>query len=133
MSTAYLDASAIVKLFKPEPESVRLAEALAGYDLWASSEAATVEAVCTARRAGGEEMVAAAQSVVAALELIPFSPAVRRRAEAPFDRALRALDAIHAASALALADDLAAVFAYDADLAGALEAEGLEVVAPGAR
>jgi len=32
VSTAYLDASAIVKLFKPEPESVRLAEALVVQD-----------------------------------------------------------------------------------------------------
>ncbi len=42
------------------------------------------------------------------------------------------LGAIHAASALAIADDLAVVVAYDADLAGALEGEGLSVVAPGA-
>ncbi len=132
MSAAYLDASAVVKLFKPERESVRLAEALARYDLWVSSEVVTVEAACTARRAGGDEMAGVAESVVASLELIPFTPGVRQRAAASFDRALRALDAIHAASALALGDDVAVVVAYDAELAGALEAEGLQVLAPDA-
>ena len=132
MSTAYLDASAVVKLFKPERESVRLAEALARYDLWVSSEVVTVEAACTARRAGGEEMVGAAESIVEALELIPFTLAVRQRAAASFGRPLRVLDAAHAASALTLADDLTVVVAYDAELAGALDAEGLEVLAPGA-
>lgn len=132
MSTAYLDASAIVKLFKPERESGRLAEVLAGYDLWTSSEVVTVEAACTARRLGDAQMVGAAESVLSSVALMPLTPRVRLRAAAPFGCRLRALDAIHAASALQIADDLAVVVAYDADLAGALEGEGLSVVAPGA-
>ena len=132
MSTAYLDASAIVKLFKPEGESERLAEVLAGYDLWASSEVVTVEVARTARRLGDAQLVGAAEAVLGSVALMALTPQVRRRAAASFARRLRALDAIHAASALAIADDLAVVVAYDADLAGALEGEGLSVVAPGA-
>lgn len=132
MSAAYLDASAIVKLFKPERESERLAEVLAGYDLWVSSEVVTVEVACTAHRLGDAQLVGAAEAVISSVALMAFTPQVRLRSAAPFARWLRALDAIHAASALAIADDLAVVVAYDADLAGALKGEGLSVVAPGA-
>ena len=131
MTTAYLDASAIVKLFKPEHESVSLAEALGAYDLWVSNEVVAVEALCTARRAGGGAMVAAAEALMASVELMPLTASLRERAAAPFDRPLRALDAIHAATAVSVAEDLAAVVTYDADLFGALEAEGLAVFAPG--
>lgn len=132
MSTAYLDASAIVKLFKPERESERLAEVLAGYDLWTSSEVVAVEVACTARRLGGAELVDAAEGVLGSVALVPLTPPVRQRAAAPFARRLRALDAIHAASALAIAGDLEVVVAYDAELATALEDEGLSVVSPSA-
>ena len=128
---AYLDASAVVKLFKPEAESQRLASLLAGRELWMASELTTVEAVCAARRVGGEGMVAAAESVVARIELIPFTEAIRERACGSFSVSLRALDAVHAATALWVRDDIALAMVYDADLRAALEAEGLSVVAPG--
>jgi len=130
VSAAYLDASAVVKLFKLEPESSRLADVLGEYELWTSSELVTVEAACTARRQGNEAMLALAESVVARLELIPLTAAIRRRAGVRFARALRALDAVHAASALSIADDLDVVVVYDADLAAALTVEGLAVTAP---
>jgi predicted nucleic acid-binding protein len=46
--------------------------------------------------------------------------------------ALRSLDAIHLASALALGKGLAAVVSYDRRMAAAAERLGLTVVAPGA-
>lgn len=133
MTAAYLDASAIVKLFKPEHESVSLAEALDAYDLWVSNEVVAVEALCSARRAGDGDgaILAAAVALMASVELMPLTASLRERAAAPFDRPLRALDAIHAATAVSLAEDLAAVVTYDADLFGALKAEGLAVFAPG--
>ncbi len=129
-AAAYLDASAVVKLFKPEAESVRLAAALAGHELWVTSELVTVEAACVARRLGGQGMVAAAESVVARIELIPCTEAIRKRAAASFSVALRALDAIHAASALAVREEIALAMVYDGDLGAALEAEGLTVASP---
>jgi predicted nucleic acid-binding protein len=129
---AYLDASAVVKLFKPEAESSRLAAALGGHELWAASELVTVEAACAARRVGGEGMVAVAESVLAQIELIPCTEAIRERAGASFSVPLRALDAIHAASALSVRDDIALAMVYDADLGAALQAEGLTVAAPAA-
>lgn len=129
---AYLDASAVVKLFKPEAESSRLAAALEGHEVWVASELVTVEVACAARRMGGEGVVAAAASVVARIELIPFTGAIRERAAASFSVPLRALDAVHAASALSVGEEIAAAMVYDADLGAALEAEGLTVRAPAA-
>lgn len=131
VGVAYLDASAVVKLFKPEAESERLASMLAGHDHWMASEVTTVEAVCAARRVGAEGMVAAAESLVARIELIPFTEAIRKRACGSFSVPLRALDAIHAASALSVRDDIALALVYDTDLGVALKAEGLTVAAPG--
>ena len=76
-------------------------------------------------------MVAAAEALMASVELMPLTASLRERAAAPFDRPLRALDAIHAATAVSVAEDLGAVVTYDADLFGALKAEGLTVFAPG--
>ena len=44
---------------------------------------------------------------------------------------LRALDALHLASALEIGPELAGVFTYDRRLAAACEANGLTVEAPG--
>jgi len=129
---AYLDASAAVKLFKPEAESSPLAVALEGHELWVASELVTVEVACAARRLGGEGTVAAAASVLARIELIPCTAAIRERAAARFSVPLRALDAIHAASALLVRDEIALAMVYDADLGAAPEAEGLTVTAPAA-
>lgn len=132
MTVAYLDASAVVKLFKPEAESPRLEEVLAGHKLWMASELVTVEAGCAARRAGGERMAAVAETVVARLELVPCTKAIRLRAAASFSQPLRALDAIDAATALGVRDVLDAVYVYDAHLSEVLAAEGLNVASPGA-
>jgi len=129
---AYLDASAVVKLFKPAAESSPLAAALEGHELWVASELLTVEVACAARRLGGEGTVAAAASVLARIELIPCTETIRERAAASFSVPLRALDAIHAASALLVRDEIALAMVYDADLGAAMEAEGLTVTAPAA-
>jgi hypothetical protein len=75
-------------------------------------------------------VVAAAASVVARIELIPFSGAIRERAAASFSVPLRALDAVHAASALSVREEIASAMVYGDDLGSALEGEGLTVRAP---
>lgn len=49
------------------------------------------------------------------------------------DRNLRALDAIHLATALSIRRDLGASIIYDAHFRAAAEGEGLTVLAPGLR
>jgi len=131
VKAAYLDASALVKLFKNEPETEALAETLEAWPVWVSSEIVAVEARCTARRLGGSEVLERAENVIAALDLVMCAPKIQERAGRPFERPLRALDAIHAATALALGEELVdVVVVYDGDLRIAVEAEGMKVAAP---
>lgn len=131
MRAAYVDASALVKLFKDESETEALAEALGAWPVWVSSELVAVEARCTARRLGGIEVLERAEGVLAALDLVGCAPEIRERAGQVFARPLRALDAIHAATILALGEELLeVVVVYDRDLRAAVEAEGMTVAAP---
>lgn len=130
MRAAYLDASAAVKLFKPEPESAALADALTGYELWVSSEVVAVESACAARRVGEKETLAEAAAVVARLELVRFTSELRTSAASAFAKPLRALDAIHLATALALRDRIDAFVVYDLDLIAAAAGEGLPILRP---
>jgi predicted nucleic acid-binding protein len=132
LTTAYLDASALVKLMRPEPESEALVDALAQWPVRIASEIVVVELGCTARRLGGSELLDRAQAIVDGLHLIPFSAAIRERAVATaFNPPLRALDAIHLATALQLGEDLDAFVAYDDHLCRAAGIERLAVRAPG--
>ena len=132
MKLAYLDASAVVKLFESEPESGALEAALGGSVLWTSSEIVAVEAWCAARRVDRPDRLMRVEEVLSKIELLAFGPEIRDRAAEPFARPLRALAAIHAATALTLRDDLDAFFAYDLNLSSAVAAEGLSVASPGA-
>ena len=131
MTAAYLDASALVKLMRREPETEALVEALAQWPVRVASEVIVVELGCTARRLGGAELLDRAESIANGLDLIPFSAAVRTRAVATaFDPPLRALDAIHLATALELGEDLDAFVAYDDHLCRAADDQRLSVRSP---
>ena len=131
MTAAYLDASALVKLMRPEPETEALVEALAQWPVRIASEVVVVELGCTARRLGDAELLERAEAIANGLDLIPFSAAIRKRAVATaFDPPLRALDAIHLATALELGEDLDALVAYDDHLCRAAEAKRLVVRNP---
>ena len=131
MTSAYLDASAVVKLFKEEAESEALVAELSPRASLVSSELVAVEARCTARRLDRPDLFAGAERALATIELIAFDADILARAGGSFQPALSVLDAIHAASALSVRDDLEAVFVYDVDLRSALATEGLRVVSPG--
>jgi predicted nucleic acid-binding protein len=131
LTTAYLDASALVKLMRPEPESGALLDDLAQWPLRIASEIVVVEMGCTARRLGGAELLSRAETIAEGLHLIPFSAAIRERAvTTAFDPPLRALDAIHLATAIELGKDLDAFVAYDDHLRRAADVEGLVVHTP---
>lgn len=131
MTAAYLDASALVKLMRPEPESEALVEALGQWPVRIASEIVAVELGCTARRLGGGDLLDRAETIVGGLHLIPFSAAIRERAVATsFDPPLRALDAIHLATALELGEDLDDFVAYDSHLCRAADSQRLAVRSP---
>lgn len=131
MSAAYLDASALVKLMRPEPETDALVDALAQWPVRIASEIVVVELACTARRLGGDDLIDRAEAIADGLHLVPFSAAIRQRAVTrAFDPPLRALDAIHLATALELSGDLEALVAYDTHLCRAAESAGLAVLHP---
>jgi uncharacterized protein len=130
VKAAYLDASALVKLFKPEPETDAFRDALQDWPVQVSSELVRVESVCTARRLGGADVLERALSVLEQIDLIPISPEIVELATGAFAPALRAMDAIHLATALSMREDVGALFVYDGDLHAAARAQGFDAAAP---
>ncbi|MFI5005142.1 MAG: type II toxin-antitoxin system VapC family toxin [Solirubrobacterales bacterium] len=130
MSAAYLDASALVKLFKAERETDAFRAALREWPVQVASEVIRVEAVCTARRLGGEDVLQRANAALRRISLIPLSPEIIELATAAHTPPLRATDAIHLATALTIREDIGAVFVYDGDLHDAAGAHHLNPLAP---
>jgi predicted nucleic acid-binding protein len=129
----YLDASAIVKLVRPEPESDALMSALARWPDRVTVSVARVEVHRALRRLGASAAEQhRADAVLSSLVVVRIDDAILTRAEALKDADLRALDAIHLASALTLGDDPEAFISYDARRARAAERAGLPVQHPGA-
>lgn len=128
----YLDSSALIKLLVEEPESSALEGWLSTRRSVprTSSELARIEVVRAVRRLD-LRLVAGARVLLAELDLVPISSAIVERAAELGDPALRSLDAIHLASALAIRTGLTDVIAYDHRLVAAAEAAGLEVTRPG--
>jgi len=137
----YLDASALVKLLVPEPESDALNQALVGIADVVISDLALTEAASALRRRRREERLTPgesrrlyreAQKLAAACRRAEITPPVHRRAErllltapaVPF----RNLDALHVA--LALEAGAATLVTYDPCLRDAASSQGLFVAAP---
>jgi predicted nucleic acid-binding protein len=131
----YADTSALVKLVVREAESDAIEAEVARWDLIATGDIAAIELPrATARaRADGRAGVADGRVVLellAALSIVPMTDEVRALAATMEPVELRTLDAIHLASALTLAEDLAGVLTYDHRMADAALARGVAVVAP---
>lgn len=127
-ATAYLDASALVKLVVPEPQSDALASYVEDRSPLVSCSLARVEVV-RAVRAHGPRPVRTAHELLSVIELIQLDDELLDLA-GELDPPLRSLDAIHLAAALELGDELEAVVTYDAHMSQAAEALGLPVAAP---
>jgi len=130
LKAVYLDASALIKLFKLEPESEALRRALEAWPVRISSHVVTVEAACAAHRLDDRDALALAEDAVARLNLLSVSDEVLARARQPFQPRLRALDAIHLATAIEFGDSIGAFLAYDRDLLSAASAAGLATASP---
>jgi uncharacterized protein len=129
-SAAYVDASALVKLFKAEVETGALLAELAQWPVRVASELITVEAICTARRLGGKAVLERARTATKGLTLIPVSAEILKRAGDPHTPPLRAMDAIHLATALTVRNEIAAMLVYDGELHAAAKAHRLNPLAP---
>jgi predicted nucleic acid-binding protein len=130
VSAAYVDASALVKLFKAERETEAFRAALADWPVQVASELIRVEAVCTARRLGGEDVLQRAKATLERINLIPISPGIIELATYAHTPPLRGMDAIHLATALTMREDLGTMFVYDSDLHAAAQAHHLNPIAP---
>jgi predicted nucleic acid-binding protein len=132
----YADASALVKLVHEEPESTALRAYLGTSDL-VSSELVLTEIPRAIRRAvihdpslSLERLIARAGELIDSLALRPVDRVVLAGAGALAEPALRALDAIHIASAIDL-HPIEAFVSYDERQAAAARLAGLRTVAPG--
>ena len=76
-------------------------------------------------------LLPSAAALVAQITVVEPTEVVRARAAALDPPELRALDAIHLATALEVRAELQALVTYDARLASAATAVGLQVLAPG--
>ena len=125
---AYLDASAFIKLIRDEPESHAFEQVSRPFE-WASSAVLEVEATVSVRRRQ-PALVGAVRGVLRNVRLIEIDAQVREAACSLPDPGLRALDAIHLATALSLGERCGAFFAYDDRLIAAARAHGLTVTVP---
>ena len=128
----YLDTSALVKLVRKEPESDALADWLDDRRPvpWVASALVEVELVRALRRSA-PELVTRAAGVIARLARYEIDAVVRAAAAAYTDPTLRALDAIHLATASTVfGTQLTAFVTYDQRLAECAQADGLAVAAP---
>ena len=126
MKYAYFDSSAIVKLSHAEPHSTALGEYLDSEVEASTSVIAEVEVTRALRRAG-----TAADQAVMGFYLLALDAEVREEAARLGSPQVRALDAIHLATALAIGDDDLEFITYDDRQAAAARELGLTVVQPG--
>lgn len=126
----YLDSSATLKLVREERESAALSGFLDDVDdTLVTSRVGIVELRRVARRGGASPD--RADAITGRLEIIELDAAIEGVA-VTLATDLRALDAIHLASALESRELLRGFVCYDRRLADAATREGLPVVAPGA-
>ena len=125
----YLDASALVKLVIVEAESSALAAEIDRWPDCVSSVVVDAELHRAVRRTG--QPPDRADAVLERMPLLALNEPRRRLARRVGSRTLRALDAIHLASALSLGDDLGAFCCYDLRLRADAEDAGLTVLSPG--
>lgn len=129
MLTAYLDASAFVKIVVKEPESNALRRFLKRWPDRASSALLRTEALRAVRPYGPE---ASKKTVtrLSRINLIVMDNELLEAAGKLDPLTLRSLDAIHVASALTLGTDLGVVVTYDRRMAEACEAMAIKVESP---
>ena len=126
----YLDSSALIKLIFEEPETSGLADFLAAWPTRTSSSLASLEVLRTAQLVDGLAVARHARHMLAHVHLIRPDDVLLAAATRLEPASLRALDAIHLATALSLGSELAGMVAYDRRLAAAARRAHVTVWAP---
>lgn len=126
----YLDASAIVKLVVEELESPALRDALRDRSARVSSAVALVEVHLAADRRSPATPAGRVDTILAGLALVPVDHSTLAAAAGLGGYRVRALDAIHLATAQSLGEDLESFIAYDRRLLAAADAAGLSTQQP---
>ncbi len=136
MPLFYVDASALVKLVRAEPETAALRAFLEDADLVAC-ELVLAEVPRAIRRAAADDarlpldaLIERGAEVLDALALLAVDRAILVAAGALAEPGLRALDAIHVAAA-ADAGPLDAFVSYDERQSAAARLAGLRTMSPG--
>jgi uncharacterized protein len=124
----YADASALVKLVVEEPESWAMNRWFVESIRVLTSRIGVVETLRAADRRDHDP--AHRDAVLRDVEIMEFDASIGRVAAEIAPSALRTLDAIHLATALALGRELDAFVTYDDRLAAAARNLGLPVVRP---
>ena len=137
MPLYYADASALAKLILDEPESDALRTFLTDAQL-VSSELVVTELPRAARRAAALDrrlplngLLERTVELLEAVALLPLEVELLQAAGAIGEPLLRALDAVHVTSALALAP-LEGFVTYDERQAAVARLAGLRTISPGA-
>lgn len=130
MSALYLDSSAFVKLAVEEPETSALRAFLAAQGHRRVSSALLRTEALRAVRHLGPVALATVREGLRRVDLVGIDDRILEAAGTLEPRVLRALDAIHVATALALGDDLEAIVTYDERMVGAARLLGLSTVTP---
>lgn len=125
----YLDSSAIVKLVIREPESLALRRYLRRKQPLVSSALARTE-VLRALLSAGDEAIIRGRAVLQRIDLVRVNDRILNAAGVLRPPELRALDAIHLATAQELGNELAALVTYDDRLVTAAKQLGCKVVQP---
>ena len=125
----YLDASAIVKLVRSEPETPALVQAIRADPDVVSSALSWTEVVRAARRA--RVRTTRATAVLDGIASVPIDDGILRDAAELAPASLRTLDAIHLATARSLGEDIDAVITYEERMIEAAASLALTVRFPG--
>lgn len=122
----YLDTSAYVKLLLREDGHVELRSELSHWEGYVSSMLLGVEAIRACSRYG-RDCAQAARAWLQGVSLLPLDDGILDTAGELGPPALRALDAIHLATALRVKKEVGAFFSYDQRLREAAAGRGLSV------
>src|SRR3984893_1242991 len=127
----YIDSSAFVKLFLPEPDSHALTRYLASRPRRVSAMLLRTEALRTAVRAAlSPQRMLLVRALLDSVSYMAADQTLSDEAGIVRPPELRALHSIHLATARALGTNLSALVTYDERLADAAGWYGMQVVTP---
>lgn len=128
MTVAYVDASALVKLVLDEPDAIPMRHWYVEADRVLTSHIGAIEVRRAVARKS--DIGSRVDAILSSVDVVLLDVAIGRVAASLTPPALRTLDAIHLATALALTGELDAFVTYDDRLAAAARQLGLPVVRP---